>query len=912
MGKLDRLLVLNFFLVFSVSRAQMPGFISIDCGGRETYTDDLGLVWSPDNQLISGETANISIPNENRKQYMSVRYFPADDEKYCYTFNVTLRTRYLVRASFLYGNFDKSNVYPKFDISIGASHWTTIVIFDANTIVTQEAVILAAAPTVDICLSNATTGQPFISTIELRQFNGSLYHTDFETEFFLGLSARINFGAESNESVRYPDDPYDRIWVSDSLKRANYLVDVASGTERISTSMPIDVNSDERPPVKVMQTAVVGQNGTLSYRLNLNGFPGYGWAFCYFAEIEDLGPDEIRKFKLSLPGNKDLTRLIVNVQENAQGKYRLYEPGSYNLSLPFVLSFAFKQTNDSSKGPILNALEIYKYLEIHYGSFDGLTMSSFASHYPEALLAQGGDPCLPAPWSWVQCNSDPQPRIISIKLSGRNLTGNIPSELANLTGLVELWLDGNMLSGQIPDLSGCLNLKIIHLENNKLTGSLPSYLGSLPSLSELYLQNNMLSGTVPSRLLSKSIIFVYSGNPYLDEGRNNNRRILIVICYVVGFSALLVAVFAYLFACRRRKIFSGKDDLTTVLPVQKLCNSFSELGTETAHRYMLSEIKDATGNFVRKVGSGGYGTVYYGKMQDGKEIAVKVLMNDSCQGNRQFSIEVSLLSRIHHRNLVQFLGYCQQEGKSILVYEFMHNGTLKEHLHASSQERHISWINRLEIAEDAAKGIEYLHTGCSPTIIHRDLKTSNILLDKNMRAKVSDFGLSKPAVDESHVSSVVRGTLGYLDPEYYTSQQLTVKSDVYSFGIILLELISGKEPISNTSFGDNFRNISQWAKFYCESGDIDAIIDHSLRGSYKDIQSVWKVAEVAVRCVNREMINRPFMSEVLKEIQEAISMEQTPNNIQPHDMFGTEFVDALNNPGSDVYSSDSFTQPELR
>lgn len=155
------------------------------------------------------------------------------------------------------------------------------------------------------------------------------------------------------------------------MKRANYLVDVAAGTQIISTTVPIDVNSDERPPSKVMQTAVVGQNGGLNYRLNLNGFPGNGWAFCYFAEIEDLKPDEIRKFRLVLPGNKELTRLIVNVQENAQGKYRLYEPGSYNISLPFVLSFAFKKTNDSSKGPILNALEIYKYIEINYGSLDG-------------------------------------------------------------------------------------------------------------------------------------------------------------------------------------------------------------------------------------------------------------------------------------------------------------------------------------------------------------------------------------------------------------------------------------------------------------------------------------------------------------------------------------------------------------
>nr|CAB3490658.1 unnamed protein product [Digitaria exilis] len=165
--------------------------------------------------------------------------------------------------------------------------------------------------------------------------------------------------------------------------------------------------------------------------------------------------------------------------------------------------------------------------------------------------------------------------------------------------------------------------------------------------------------------------------------------------------------------------------------------------------------------------------------------------------------------RIHHRHLVTFLGYSQQDGKNILVYEFMHNGTLKEHLR-----------------------------GCSPTIIHRDLKSSNILLDKNMRAKVADFGLSKPAVDGSHVSSI----------------QLTEKSDIYSFGVILLELISGHEPISNDNFGLNCRNIVAW--------------------------SVWKIAEVAIMCVKPKGAQRPPISEVLKEIQDAIAIERGPQEMQ--------------------------------
>lgn len=137
--------------------------------------------------------------------------------------------------------------------------------------------------------------------------------------------------------------------------------------------MPIDVGRDERPPQKVMQTAVVGRNGSLTYRMNLDGFPGFGWAFTYFAELEDLGPRDTRKFHLSLPGDTELTKAIVNIQENAQGRYRLYEPGSYNLTLPFVLSFKFLKTPDSNMGPLLNAMEINKYLEKTDGSPDGKT-----------------------------------------------------------------------------------------------------------------------------------------------------------------------------------------------------------------------------------------------------------------------------------------------------------------------------------------------------------------------------------------------------------------------------------------------------------------------------------------------------------------------------------------------------------
>ncbi|KAJ4971116.1 hypothetical protein NE237_004215 [Protea cynaroides] len=198
-------LLLSFSLLFFVvpANGQMPGFVSVDCGGKENFTDDIGLEWIPDNQFIYGETANISVANETRKQYITLRHFPADNRKYCYKLNVVTRTRYLVRTTFLYGNFDNSNVYPKFDLSLGATHWSTIVISDVNTIEVRELIFLASFPTISVCLSNATTGKPFISTLELRQFNGSVYYTDFENQFFLSSSARINFGADSDAPVRY-------------------------------------------------------------------------------------------------------------------------------------------------------------------------------------------------------------------------------------------------------------------------------------------------------------------------------------------------------------------------------------------------------------------------------------------------------------------------------------------------------------------------------------------------------------------------------------------------------------------------------------------------------------------------------------------------------------------------------------
>ncbi|KAJ3684036.1 hypothetical protein LUZ61_013200 [Rhynchospora tenuis] len=903
--------LITLAILLPITKAQAAGFVNIDCGGTSAHTDDIGLQWTPDSNYPFGQCANTSFLNNNKTQYNTVRFFPTDDRKYCYRLNVTTRLRYLVRATFLYGNFDNTNVYPKFVISLGATYWDTIVIIDAATPVVSEMVVLAPSPSLNVCLFNASSGLRFISTIELRQFNGSMYTSMFEDQYFMFMAARVNFGALSNASIRYPDDPFDRIWESDAIKRPNYLVDVAPGTKKISTTKPIYVNRDDMPPVKVMQTAVVGNNGTLTYRMNLNNFPGNAWAFTYMAEIEDLGPNETRQFKVVLPWGPPINDAIVNVQENANGNYRLYEPGFYNVSLPFIASLLFRQTNDSSRGPILNAFEVFKYVAINFGSLDATAMTGLVASYSQALWAQeGGDPCLPTPWSWVQCNSETQPKITSIDLSAKNLTGTIPQELTSLTGLVELYLNGSSLTGSVPDFSGCPNLEIIHLENNGLTGSLPSSLGNLPKLTEVYIQNNKLSGVIPKGLLRKNVVFNYSGNLGLHPSREAKNNLIIVFSTVGGTLLLLFSAACYLCKYEKKRRKGGKIGR---FPTGQL-NLLSELDSEPAHRFELSEIEDATENFEKSIGKGGFGSVYYGKLNDGIEIAVKVHNTESIQGIREFINEVTLLSRIHHKNLVKFLGYSQEEGNNMLVYEFMHEGTLTEHIRGPPEKKISSWVKRMEIAEDAAKGIEYLHTGCSPVIIHRDLKSSNILLDMNMRAKVSDFGLSKLMAEGFHVSSMIKGTFGYLDPEYYATQEFTVKTDIYSFGIILLELMSGYSPLSKEHFGDDFQHIAEWAREHIESGNIHAIIDKSLEPTF-EIQSVWKIAEVALMCVKPRGMERPSISEVLKEIQEAILIEQkaATSRVESIDIFdrkppGFAPIDISNS----AFYTESFVKPSLR
>ncbi|XP_021854373.2 probable LRR receptor-like serine/threonine-protein kinase At1g67720 isoform X2 [Spinacia oleracea] len=880
------LLLLSLPCIFS----QVTEFISIDCGGDSNYTDKkTGLAWISDTGIMShGETIDVQNTNDEWEPYKKRRDFPTDDKKYCYNLETKERRRYLVRATFLYGSTENADTYPSFLLYLDATKWATVTVFDGSRTYVEEMIIRAPSSSINVCICCATTGSPFISTLELRPLNLSMYATDYEDHFYMKSAARVNFGAPTKDPIRYPDDPFDRVWESDLVKRPNFLVGIAPGTERINTTKNIEVTNREYPPVKVMQTAVVGTEGNLTYRLTLEDFPGNARAFAYFAEIENIRSNETRKFKMEHPYVPDYSNAVVNIEENANGTNKLYEPSYMNVTLDFVLSFSFVKTPDSTKGPLLSAIEISKYVQIgsKADAQDVIALNAVLAMLPAGVEKQDeGDPCTPTQWEWVTCSSTTPPRITAIHLSKRNLTGPIPPEIQNLDAVTELWLEGNSLIGPIPDISNLVNLRIVHLENNRLNGSLPSYLSSLPSLQELYIQNNDFSGKISPALLSRKMVFNYDGNPKLTKGIRLGTSLKVGIS-VAALGALIVVILVILLLLRNfkrktpRQKINYKADANTKPPKKghNLTRGAHLMEDGIACCIKLSELDAATMKFSKNIGRGSFGVVYYGRMKDGKEIAVKIIGDSTSQGTKQFLTEVSLLSRIHHRNLVPLVGYCEEANHRILVYEYMHNGTLRDHIHDPIKQRQVDWLTRLRIAEDAAKGLEYLHTGCSPSIIHRDVKTSNILLDINMRAKVADFGLSRQAEEDlTHVSSVAKGTLGYLDPEYYANQQLTEKSDVYSFGIVLLELISGRKPITE-DYGADW-NIVHWARSLIRKGDVGSMMDPLLADNVK-LESVWRVAEVAIQCVEQHGISRPKMQEIILAIQDAVMLEKGSENNQ--------------------------------
>ncbi|MCD7450703.1 Proline-rich receptor-like protein kinase perk8 [Datura stramonium] len=399
------------------------------------------------------------------------------------------------------------------------------------------------------------------------------------------------------------------------------------------------------------------------------------------------------------------------------------------------------------------------------------------------------------------------------------------------------------------------------------------------------------------------------------NGGGNKTGGVVAVGIVAGFLALSLVIFAVWFTRRRKKResafnlnylgpspFASSPNSDTSFLRSRSQHSAYLAATGSQSNFMYSpdhggignsrswftyeELAEATNGFSSDsvLGEGGFGCVYKGVLSDGREVAVKQLKSGSGQGEREFRAEVEIISRVHHRHLVSLVGYCISEQQRLLVYDYVPNDTLDYHLHGKGRPT-MDWATRVKVAAGAARGLAYLHEDCHPRIIHRDIKSSNILLDINFEARVADFGLARLAGDanNTHVTTRVMGTFGYLAPEYASSGKLTEKSDVYSYGVVLLELITGRKPVDQSQpLGDE--SLVEWARPLLaqalETENFEDIVDPRLENNFV-AGEMFRMIEAAAACVRHSGSKRPRMSQVVRALDSMDELSDLSNGMKP-------------------------------
>ncbi|XP_034215198.1 LRR receptor-like serine/threonine-protein kinase FEI 2 isoform X3 [Prunus dulcis] len=476
------------------------------------------------------------------------------------------------------------------------------------------------------------------------------------------------------------------------------------------------------------------------------------------------------------------------------------------------------------------------------------------------------DPCN---WKGVKCDKKTK-RVIYLYLQGNYLSGLIPNELGKLLDLKYLDISSNSLSGNIPVSLGKLDkLVTFNVSNNFLVGPIPSdgMLTTLPRSS--FDGNRDLCGKQISTICKDDPRESppNSQSPNSDQNQGGKKkysgRLLISASATVG-ALLLVALMCF-WGCFLYKKFGKHDSKGLAMDVSGGASIVMFHGDLP---YSSKDIikKLETLNEEHIIGCGGFGTVYKLAMDDGNLFALKRIVKMNEGFDRFFERELEILGSIKHRYLVNLRGYCNSPTSKLLIYDFLSGGSLDEALHERSEQ--LDWDARLNIIMGAAKGLAYLHHDCSPRIIHRDIKSSNILLDGNLEARVSDFGLAKLLEDEeTHITTIVAGTFGYLAPEYMQSGRATEKTDVYSFGVLVLEVLSGKRP-TDASFIEKGLNIVGWLNFLVTENRQRDIVDPQCEGV--QAESLDALLSVAIQCVSSTSEDRPSMHRVVQVLESEV------------------------------------------
>ena len=517
-----------------------------------------------------------------------------------------------------------------------------------------------------------------------------------------------------------------------------------------------------------------------------------------------------------------------------------------------------------------------------------------------------------------------------LDLSYNELRGKIPDEIGEMLALQVLELSHNQLSGEIPSSLGQLrNLGVFDASHNRFQGHIPDSFSNLSFLVQIDLSYNELTGQIPTRgQLSTLPATQYANNPGLcgvplPECQNDNNQPTtvtdntagkggkrpataswansIVLGVLISIASIcILIVWAIAMRARRKEAEEVKMlhslqacHAATTWKIDKEKEPLS-INVATFQRQLrklrFSQLIEATNGFsaASLIGCGGFGEVFKATLKDGSSVAIKKLIRLSCQGDREFMAEMETLGKIKHRNLVPLLGYCKVGEERLLVYEFMEYGSLEEMLHGKTKgrdQRILTWEERKKIARGAAKGLCFLHHNCIPHIIHRDMKSSNVLLDHEMEARVSDFGMARliSALDTHLSVSTLAGTPGYVPPEYYQSFRCTAKGDVYSFGVVLLELLTGKRPTDKEDFGDT--NLVGWVKMKVKEGKGMEVIDPELLAVTKgtdeaeaeEVKEMVRYLDITMQCVEDFPSRRPNMLQAVAMLRELVPGSSSSN-----------------------------------
>ncbi|CAH8311645.1 unnamed protein product [Eruca vesicaria subsp. sativa] len=879
------LVLLQIFSAFFLSHAQdQSGFISLDCGSPSGTTFREGttnLTYISDANYINtgvGRSIKQAYRTQFQQQAWNLRSFPQGIRN-CYTLNLTIGDEYLIRTNFLHGGYD-DNPTTQFELYLGPNLWTTVSTTNETQASIFEMIHVLKTDRLQICLVKTGDSTPFISALELRKLKNTTYLSR-QGSLQLFIRADLCF-----VRFKYGIDVFDRVWTPYNF----------GNWSQISTNQTVNVNNDYQPPEIAMVTASVPTDPDAPMNISLVGVDRtvQFYVFMHFAEIQELKPNETREF---------------NIMYNGKHIYGPFTPLNFTTSSVFTptefvadangqYTFSLQKTGNSTLPPLLNGMEVYLVNLLPEQDTDSKevnAMMHIKSGYGVNKIDWEGDTCAPRSyrWSGINCSyiDNEQPKIISLNLSASGLTGEILEIISELT-----------------------NLEVLDLSNNTLTGSVPEFLANMETLKVINLSNNELNGSVPATLLDKArrgtISLSLEGNTGLcsyiscastKKKKKKNTVIAPVAASLVSVFLIAAGILTFLILKRKKRVKLGfnTNPGTGTTPLHSRSHHGYESPVIAKNRKLTYiDVVKITNNFERVLGRGGFGVVYYGVL-DNEPVAVKMLTESTALGYKQFKAEVELLLRVHHKDLTCLVGYCEEGDKLSLIYEFMANGDLKEHLSGKRGPSILTWEGRLRIAAESAQGLEYLHNGCKPQIVHRDIKTTNILLNDKFQAKLADFGLSRsfPLGTETHVSTVVAGTPGYLDPEYYRTNWLTEKSDVFSFGVVLLELVTNQPVIDQKR---ERSHIGEWVGLMLSRGDINSIVDPKLQGDF-DPNTIWKVVETAMTCLNPSSSRRPTMTQVVMDLKECLNMEMARN-------MGSRMTDSTNDSSSIKLSVNLTTQ----